>query len=227
MPFVIDSNQQFLSNGPPALDSGLYAKEYDEVKTLGAVGSTRTPEQEALVGFFQANPVEMFNRSFRAHALGEGLDVAEQARFFAKLALANADTFITCWESKAHWSNWRPQTAIRLGDQDGNPETTGDPAWTSVAPTPPYPDVASGYNCTTAAQMQIGESYFGQGPTSFTVLHPNGTKREYRHFRDVPNDTIDARVYQGLHFRTADEVGAKLGRDVARWVDKHALQPVK
>ena len=226
-PFVVESNTQFLSKGPPALDSGLYANEYDEVKTLGAVGSTRTPEQQALVGFFQANPVEMFNRSYRAHALGVGLDVAEQARFFAKLSLANADTFITCWESKAHWSNWRPQTAIRLGDQDGISRTAGDPAWTSAVGTPPYPDVASGYNCTTAAQMEIGESYFGHGRTSFSVLHPTLATREYRHFRDVVDDTIDARVFMGIHFRTADEVGAKLGRDVARWVDKHALRQAK
>jgi hypothetical protein len=226
-PFVVESNQQFLSKGPPALNTGLYAKEYDEVKELGATGSTRTPEQQALVDFFQANPVEMFNRSLRAHALAEGLDIAEQARFFGKLSLANADTFITCWESKAHWSNWRPQTAIRLGDDDGNPKTDGDPAWTSAIGTPPYPDVASGYNCTTAAQMEIAELYFGQGRTTFTVLHPNGTTREYRHFRDVCHDTIDARVYQGIHFRTADEAAAKLGRDVARWVDKHALQPTK
>ena len=225
-PFVVESNEQFLSKGPPALNTGLYANEYNEVKALGATGSTRTPAQQALVNFFQANPVEMFNRSIRAHALAAGLDIAQQARLFGKLALANGDTFINCWESKAHWSNWRPQTAIRLGDDDGNPRTAGDPGWTSAIGTPPYPDVASGYNCTTAAQMEIAELYFGRGRTTFTVLHPNGTTREYRHFRDVPKDTIDARVYQGIHFRTADEVGAKLGRDVARWVDKHALQPV-
>lgn len=224
-PFVLESNEQFLSKGPPALESGQYAKEYEEVKTLGAVGSVRTAEQQALFDFFQANPVEMFNRSFRTYALAQGLDVAEQARLFATLALTNADTFITCWGDKAHWSNWRPQTAIRLGDEDGNPKTDGEPTWTSAVPNPPYPDVSSGYNCATASFMEAAERYFGQGRTTFVVAHPSGMTREYGHFRDVVDDTIDARIYQGLHFRTADETGAKIGRDVARWVEKHALRP--
>jgi hypothetical protein len=226
-PFVVESNEQFLSGGPPALNTGAYAKQYDEVKTLGAQGSARTSEQQALVDFFQANPVEMYNRSFRAHALAGGLDLAEQARLFAKFALASGDTFINCWESKAHWSNWRPQTAIRLGDEDGNRKTDGDPTWTPALATPPYPDVASGYNCTTGSYMKIADLYFGQRRTTFTLAHPTGMTREYRHFRDVVDDTVDARVYQGLHFRFADELGAKLGRDVARWVEKHALQRVR
>jgi hypothetical protein len=225
-PFVVDSNEQFLSEGPPALNTGVYAKDYNEVKTLGAVGSTRTPEQQALVDFFQANNLEMYSRSFRTYALAQGLDVAEQARVFAKFAFSSGDALITCWESKAHWSNWRPLTAIRLGDDDLNPKTEGDPNWTqAIAATPPYPDVASGYNCGTGSFMEVAEQYFGQGRTLFTVVHPNGSTREYGHFRDVVNDTIDARVYQGIHFRFADEAGATLGRDVARWVEKHALQP--
>ena len=157
-------------------------------------------------------------------ALAEGLDLAQQARLFAKFALAGADTFITCWEDKAQWSNWRPLTAIRLGDDDGNPKTVGDATWTSAVPTPPYPDVSSGYNCTTGSYTEIAELYFGQGRTTFPVAHPTGMTREYRHFRDVCDDTIDARVYQGIHFRTGDELGAKLGREVARWVDEHACR---
>ena len=222
-PFVVDSNEQFLSTGPPALNTGIYAKDYAEVKALGAVGSSRSQEQQALVDFFQANPIEMYSRSFRTLALASGLDVAQQAHLYAKFGLALADSAITCWESKAHWSNWRPLTAIRLGESDGNPKTSGDPLWTSAVGSPPYPDVASGYNCVTASFMETAEVYFGQGRTTFALTHPNGTVRPYRHFRDVIEDTISARVYQGIHFRFADEAGAAVGRDVARWVDKHAL----
>ncbi|SOC58299.1 vanadium-dependent haloperoxidase [Ornithinimicrobium cerasi] len=225
-PFVVDSNDQFLSKAPPALNTGRYAKEYDEVRTLGALGSVLTTEQAALASFYVANPVDMMGRSLRAHATEEGLDVAEQARFLAKVALTNGDTFITCWESKAEWSNWRPQTAIRLGDEDGNPRTVGDPGWTSRVPTPPYPEVASGYNCAVSSQMNAAELYFGSDRTDFTVMHPDGRTRDYDHFRDVVKDTVDARIYQGLHFRSADVDGATIGRDVARWVHEHALQPV-
>ena len=226
-PFVVESNDQFVSKGPNALTSGQYAKEYNEVKALGVAGLVRTGEQLALFNFFQANPVEMFSRSFRAHALAQGLSVMEQARLFGLFGLAGGDTNITCWEDKAHWSFWRPQTAIRLGDADGNPETEKVDGWTSAIATPPYPDHSSGYNCNTGVYMTIAELYFGQGRTAFTVSHPNGTTREYRHFRDVCEDTIDARVYQGIHFRSPDEAGVQIGRDVARWVEKHALQPVK
>jgi hypothetical protein len=222
-PFVVESNSQFLSKGPRALTSGAYAKEYDEVKSLGAVGSARTPEQQALVDFFQPNPVELYTRAFRGVAAAEGLDVADQALLFAKLAFAGGDTFITCWEDKAHWSFWRPQTAIRLGADDGNPKTLGDASWTSAIANPPYPDHSSGYNCATGALMEVAERFFGHGRTTFTLVHPNGSTRTYRHYRDVTNDTIDARIYQGIHFRSADEQGVEIGRDVARWVDKHAL----
>ena len=191
------------------------------------MGSARSADQQALVDFFQANPIEMYYRSFRTVAQAQGLDLAEQARLFAKFGFASGDALITCWESKAHWSNWRPQTAIRLGADDGNPKTDGDASWTSAIPTPPYPDMASGYNCATASFMEVAELYFGQGRTSFTLAHPTGITRDYRHYRDVVNDTIDARVVQGIHLRSVDEQGAKVGRDVARWVDKHALQRVR
>ena len=226
-PFVVESNQQFLSKGPNALTSGLYAKEYNEVKAMGVAGLVRTGEQLALFNFFQANPVEMFSRSFRTYALASGLDLVEQARLFGLFGLAGGDTNITCWEDKAHWSFWRPQTAIRLGDTDGNPKTEKVDGWTSAIATPPYPDHSSGYNCNTGAYMSVAELYFGQGRTNFTVSNPNGTAREYRHFRDVWDDTIDARIYQGIHFRSPDEAGVEIGRDVAGWVVKHALRPVK
>ena len=226
-PFVVESNRQFESNGPPALNTGIYAKDYNEVKALGAPGSARTDEQNALVAFFQANPVEMYYRSFRTVALAHGLGLAEQARLFGTFGLASADTFITCWEDKAHWSNWRPISAIRLGNDDGNPLTAADTSWTSVVGTPPYPDVASGYNCATGTFMTVAELWFGQGRTTFTLAHPNGSTRVYEHYRDVVNDTIDARIVMGIHFRFADELGAKIGRDVTRYVEKHALGRAK
>ncbi len=226
-PFVTQSGLQFVSKGPRDLTSGAYAKEYNEVKTLGASDSVRSEEQQAVYDFFQAPPIEMYNRAFREYAAAQGFGLAEQARLFATLTISGGDALITCWEDKALWSFWRPMTAIRLGDEDGNPKTDGDPDWTSAIATPPYPDHSSGYNCATGSYMEVGELYFGSGRTTFTLKHAtDAMSRTYEHFRDVWDDTIDARVYQGIHFRSADEQGAQIGRDVARWVDKHALQPV-
>jgi hypothetical protein len=235
--FVVESDTQFLSKGPNALESGLYAKEYDEVKNLGAIGSQRTAEQQAMAVFFQPHAVEMFVRSLRTYAYGKSLSLAEQARFLGLVSLSLADAAITCWNDKERWSFWRPQTAIQLGEDDGNPKTAGDTGWMSFIPAPPYPEHASGFNCVAGSTTEVAEHFFGQGRTAFTLSHaappagsPPGTlplARPYEHFRDVCDDTIDARVYQGIHFRSADEAGAKIGRDVARWVSKHALERAK
>ena len=226
-PFVVESNEQFLSGGPPALNTGEYAKEYNEVKSLGAVGSARSAEQQALVDFFQANPVEMYYRSFRTVAQAEGLDLAEQARLFAKFGFASGDALITCWESKAHWSNWRPQTAIRLGADDGNPKTDGDANWTSAIPNA----ALSGHVLRLQLRDRVvhggGGALLRAGTHELHARTPDRDHPRLPAFRDVVNDTIDARVVQGIHFRSADEQGAKVGRDVARWVDKHALQRVR
>ena len=169
----------------------------------------------------------MYYRSFRAYALGQGLDLAEQARLFAKFGLSSGDALINCWESKAHWSNWRPHhcdppRSRRWEPEDGRRRHLDSADWYSA-----LPDVASGYNCATASFMKAAQLYFGRERTLFTLVHPTGMTREYGHFLDVVDDTIDARVYQGIHFRTADEVGATLGRRVARWVDGHALERVR
>jgi hypothetical protein len=230
-PFVLQSQSQFRSKGPHALESDAYTREYNEVKELGGptVGSPRTAEQEAVAQFYTVNPVELFNRTFRTIAADRGLTLVDEARLFAMLDVAGADGLINCWDDKAHWSNWRPITAIREGDNDGNPSTDGDAGWTPLINTPPYPDHTSGYNCFTGAVMHSAKAFFGAKKVAFTVAKTpdaSAVKRNYEQFTDVVDDTIDARVYQGIHFRAADVQGAEIGKDVARWLDHHYFQPV-
>jgi hypothetical protein len=230
---VLESTSQFRSKGPHALTSGAYAKEYDEVKSLGAVGSSRSPEQEAVARFFtnSTHPPEWYNRTFRVISEDAGLTLVEQARLFGMLNMAGADALIHCWDDKAFWSFWRPITAIRTGNDDDNPRTVGDSGWTPLEGNPPYPDHTSGYNCVTGAFMHTAGAFFGKTPMTFDLVRnvsgvPDVT-RTYDQFADVIDDTIDARVYQGIHFRAADVQGAAIGRDVAHWLDKHFFQPVK
>ena len=232
-PFVLESTSQFRSKGPYDMTSGVYAKDYNEVKELGAVGSQRTPAQAALAGFFTntTSPPEMYNRTFRTVAASEGLGLVEQARLFAMVNMAGADAIINCWDDKAHWSFWRPVTAIRLGDQDGNHKTTADPGWTPLSGNPPYPEHPSGYNCITGGFMHAAAAFFGKKPLVFDMVRivtgeANQT-RTYRQFTDVVDDTIDARVYIGIHFRAGDVQGAEIGKDVARWLDQHYFGSVK
>jgi hypothetical protein len=240
-PFTLRSTSQFRTAGPHPIGSDAYTTEYDEVKTLGAAtDSTRSAEQTALATFYLANPVEMFNRTFRTVAAGEGLSQVDQARLFAMLNTAGADAAINCWDDKAAYNFWRPVTAIQLGETDGNPDTVGDPEWLpfistvpgpapgSFLPTPPYPDHPSGYNCISASMMYTAKRVFGSNDLPFSVTRIAGTTeivRDYSSFTSVVQDTIDARVFLGIHFRSADVQAAKLGKQVARWVDKGFFGP--
>lgn len=237
-PFTLLSTSQFRTAGPNAVTSAAYAADYAQVKALGAAtGGSRTAAQTALATFYIPNPVEMFNRTFRTVSTSMSLDAAEQARLYAMLNLAGADALINCWDDKEAWDFWRPVTAIKLGGADGNPATTGDPAWEpfistipgpvagTFLPTPPYPDHPSGYNCLTSSMMNTARRFFGTNKITFTVERtPSGTARTYTRFTDVVRDTIDARIYLGIHFRTPDVQGAILGKHVAHWVASHFLR---
>jgi len=224
-PFTLLSASQFGTPGPRELSSAAYAHEYDEVKSLGAANSVRSPEQEAIARFYNVNPVELLKRTFRTISQTEGLSLVEDARLFGMLNLTGADTIITCWTEKRSHAFWRPITAIREGDNDGNPRTVGDPEWTPLETAPPYSDHTSGYNCVAGSLMNAGKALFGLDHMDFSVVRAPtvpGVARQYHRFTDVVDDTIDARVYQGLHFRSADVQGARIGRQVAEWVDDHA-----
>lgn len=229
-PFLLESPDQFQTPAPHALTSDQYAREYDEVKALGAkTGSTRTPAQEALAQFYNLNPVELHFRAFRTLAVERKLTLGEQARFFAMLGMANADSLISCWAGKAQWLYWRPSTAIPQGENDGNPKTIGDPAWEPLLPDPPYPDHPSGFNCVTAALMHSATAFFGTDQMAYSVVKvaagAPGVTRSYTRFSDVVIDAIDVRVYHGVHFRTPDVQGAQLGKDVAEWQAQRYFRP--
>lgn len=231
-PFTMKTQSQFRTDGPLEIDSRRYAREYQEVKDYGGNGTStptlRTPEQTATAMFFTAHPVEMYNRTFRTIAEGKDLSIIGQARLFAMANVAGADAAIGCWDDKDHYLFWRPITAIQQGDDDGNGRTMGDPTWNSLIPSPPYPDHPSGYNCQTGSFMYAAKYFFERDRMTFSLVRITPGQpdvvREYRRFTDVIDDTIDARIWLGIHFRTPDVQGAELGADVARWVDRHFFE---
>jgi hypothetical protein len=227
-PFGLEQPSQFRSDGPPPLTSDAYASDYNEVKELGAFDGSRDDEQEAVAQFFDFHTVETWNRTVRDIAEAEGLTVVDDARLFAMLNMAAADSLINCWNDKDGWSFWRPVTAIHEGDHDGNDKTVGDATWVPLLDTPPYPDHTSGFNCATGGMMHAARLFFGSNTIEFSVVAIGDgppVTRTYSAFTDVVDDTIDARVYQGVHFRTADVQGAEIGEDVATWLADNFLQP--
>jgi len=227
-PFTLKRTGQFRTKGPLDLASAKYAREFNEVKTLGAAtGSSRTPEQTLLAQFVTTNPVPMLNRALREIAVKRHLSTAQQARLFAQTSMASADALINCWDDKDHWNFWRPITAIREAADDGNPATAPQADWLPMFATAPYPEHPSGFNCFTAAMMYSARAFFGTDRMRFELTNPGTTPpmtRTYKRFTDVVDDAIDGRIYNGFHFRTADVQGAWIGKKVARWVDRHFFE---
>jgi hypothetical protein len=168
----------------------------------------------------------MLYGAMRQVAASKGLTITEQARFHAMTSMSMADSAINCFAEKARWSFWRPTSAIQLAATDGNDATEADGGWTSLLPLPPYADEPSGANCVFSGLMNAAKAFFGSDAAEFDIVSPglatvpgSGSTRHYSHFTDVIPDVIDARVFGGLHFRTADVHGAMLGKSVADYVD--------
>ena len=231
-PFVVLSADQFLSGPPARLNTGLYAREYNEVKSLGAlVNSTRTPEQTQLAYFWAANFFLQINDVLRSLSQTHLDTSADRARLFALVWLSSSDALISTWNSKLEFPTWRPVTAIREGDLDGNPKTMGDPNWQPLINTPNYPEHCSGANCLVGGSMQMLALFFGTDQITFTVstTNPNASPntRTYHRFSDAAEDVVEARILQGIHYRRADREGRELGRNVANWTFEHALTPLQ
>jgi hypothetical protein len=141
-----------------------------------------------------------------------------------------ADAAITAWDTKRHYFFWRPVTAIQEGDNDGNAHTAGDPNWQPLINTPNYPDYTSGANNVTGAATRALALFFGTEEKTFTITTNNALAiqrtRTYHRFADVARDVVNARIFEGIHFRTADVIGRAQGRSVAKWAFKHSLRPV-
>ena len=231
-PFTLESGDQFRSKAPPALSSRQYAKDYNEVKAVGArSNSTRTPEQQHLAYFYAGNNFILWNRVLRDVGAARTANIGDNARLLALGTLAIADAFITAWDNKSHYVFWRPITAIQEGDNDDNSRTAGDRTWEPFLNTPNYPDYTSGANNAVGALTRSLELFFGTDVVTFTAYsqHPlaNPNTLTYQRFSDLSWDTVDVRIYQGIHFRSADEEARKQGRRVAKWVFKHFLRPRK
>ena len=230
-PFTLTSPTRFRAPPAPALTSDRYTRDYNEVRELGSLTSTkRTAEQTDLAYFYVETAPVLWNRALRGIATRYLRKSSDTARLFALANLATADALITCWDSKTHYAVWRPITAIREGDADGNPATVGDPAWQPLINNPNYPDYTSGANVVTGAMTRTLELFFGTDKLVFdvTTAAPQAVQkvRRYYRFSDAARDVVDARILLGIHFRFADTVARTQGRQVADWTYNHFLLPL-
>ena len=239
-PFALKAGSQFRPDGPPRLDSDRYAADLNEVKLVGSIDSGfRTAEQGATARFWLGNSIPIFQGIARQVSTIAPLDLSSNARFFALMSIAGADAYIAAWDAKYFYNFWRPVTAIHNADIDGNPATEADGSWrplAEIAPfpgTPPFPDYVSGHTTYTRAVVRVLEEVFGRDKFPFVATTVNQAiptaerNRQYDHFRELSKEMIEARVLAGIHFRSADRDGDRLGRSVALFAIRNVLRPAQ
>ncbi len=220
-PFMIESASQFRTKGPWSLTSPQYTREFNEVKEIGSkTSTTRTEHQTDAVLYWAVHPGATWSRIVRMLDTREGLSTADGARLYAELYLTAADSAISVWDDKAYWSFWRPITAIREADTDGNPATEPDPTWEPLIATPPYPDHPSGHLGLSGSFIETLQEFFNTDRIAWTDSAA-GKTLSYSRLSDALDEIVGVRVWSGIHFRTADEQSAHLAKQVAKWRKHH------
>jgi hypothetical protein len=226
-PFLIDDPAQFRSNGPLAITSRRYTREFEEVKALGSLSSTqRTADQTHAARYWAENPPATWSRTFRRLSAQQGLTLVENARLYAMLYMTAADALISVWDDKAHALFWRPITAIREAGGDGNPDTQPQDGWTPLIATPPYPEHPSGHTGLSGSIVKTLQQFFGTDEIGWTDTNNGGLTRSFSSFSQAIEEIVDARVWSGIHFHTADEQGQRIGRRVAGYRQGRYFRPV-
>lgn len=230
MPFALERANQFRPGPPPALTSDAYSHAFNEVKTFGVLNGTASSADQALTGKFWNGAIQNYwNEIAQTAALARGLDTAQSARLFALLNLAMADGVIAFYDAKYTYNFWRPVTAIRAADTDGNPETAADPNWLpevgNTAPDPSYPGAHAVISAAGSAVLirVLHHDHFAFKVTSEVLP---GVERSFDTFSAAAEEATLSRVFAGVHFRFDLTAGHRLGHEVANFVLGHFLTPL-
>jgi membrane-associated phospholipid phosphatase len=232
-PFCIPSDSAFRAPPPPSLTSADYTAAFNEVMSLGAANSTtRTAEQSQIARFWYGaagtyTATGYWNQIAQELAQQRGASLVQDARLFALLNLAQADAYFAVWDTKYTYNFWRPVTAIRAADTDGNPDTVADPAWTPFLATPAHPSYNSGHSGVSAASAAVLAAFFGTDaiPFSFSSDSLPGVTRSYASFSAAVQEVSDSRVYAGIHWRFDVQAGQAMGYEVSDYIVTHFLLP--
>ncbi|MFZ0861689.1 MAG: vanadium-dependent haloperoxidase [Candidatus Sulfotelmatobacter sp.] len=227
-PFGIPSASEFLLDPPPALASRAYAKAYNEVMTVGSIDSTERPQDRANVALFYAasSPTQAFNQAVQQVAQERWHSLSENARALALVNMAMNDSLVASFLNKYHYNFWRPETAIHAGDTDGNPRTVGDPSFVPFITTPCFPSYPSNHGSAANGAAEIMKRIYGEGGHFITLSNPTvpDIVLQYTTFKQITDDISDARVYGGIHFRTDQDAGERLGKAIGKAEYKNNLR---
>ena len=226
VPFTMSNSSQFRPGPPPALDSPQYAADVNEVKAIGRVDSAIRTETQTQLSLLWAATSPLEENAVARSVAPRRYALVDTARFFALINFAACDGMIAGFDAKYHYGFWRPFHAIRLADTDGNPATEPDPSWTSLIPAPNHPEYISTHSTVTGATMRVLALLLGN-QTPFTLSSPAlpGVTVTYQSFSDAAVEVGLSRIWGGIHFRTACEVGRTVGESIADQAVTNYLLP--
>jgi hypothetical protein len=221
-PWFMRSAAQFRPGPPPALTSALWARDYNEIKVLGSATSTvRTPEQTAIAQFWATALPDVHMGVVHSVAIARGREVTRNARLYAVVTAAMNDAEISVLEAKYHYNFWRPITAIRNGDRDGNPATERDPDWTPFIATPLHPEYPCAHCVIASTIATVIRAEVGREPLPTLMSASNtapGVSRQWTRTEDVVKEVSEARILDGVHYRNSTEVGNRMGAQIGALV---------
>lgn len=234
-PLAMQAPDSFRCAAPPAIDSEKYAKEWAEVKRLGARDKHDRSSYDTVSSVFwsddlgSSTPAGTWNLIAQEVCKSQAYDFKTQVRLFALLNLTMADAGIACWDAKYHFNYWRPETAIRQADIDGNPKTEPDPEWIPLMGSPPFPEYPSGHSSFSRSGAQLLTLFCGKDdiPFSTTSDQVPGAIRSYDGFDQCADEVGMSRLHGGIHFMSANLVGQEMGAEIANYVFKNFLLPVR
>jgi hypothetical protein len=230
-PWLMSGPAQLRPGPPPPLTSERWARDYNEVKALGGKNSTRrTAEQTAIASFWESTLPPIYHGAVQSVATLDGREVTQNARLFAAVTQATDDALIAVFEAKYHYAFWRPITAIRNGDIDGNDATERDASWTPFIDTPMHPEYPCAHCIVAAAVGTVLQAEIGGGAMSvLTTTSPTakGVARRWAKTDDFIQEVANARIYDGVHYRNSTEVGTAMGRQIGEMAVAKYLQPLK
>jgi len=227
-PFGIHRASDFLLDPPPALASRAYAKAYNEVMTVGGIDSTERPQDRANVALFYAaaSPTQVFNQAVQQVAQERWHSLSENAQALALMNMAVNDSLVAAFLNKYLYNFWRPETAIHAGATDGNPKTDPDPSFVPFVTTPCFPSYPSNHGSAANSAAEVLRRIYGEGGHFMTLSNPAvpDIVLQYTTFEQITDDISDARVYGGIHFRTDQVAGQRLGDAIGKAVYTHNLR---
>jgi len=229
-PWLLTGPAQFRPGPPPDLKSEIWARDYNEIKAIGSKNSaTRTTEQTEIARFWEATLPSVYHGIVRSVASSPGRDLTQNARLFVAVTQATDDALIAVFDAKYHYNFWRPVTAVRNGDIDGNDKTEREPSWTPFIETPMHPEYPCAHCIISGAVGTVLLAEIGNGPTPTltTTSHASGTTRSWTRVEDFVREVANARIYDGVHFRNSSEVGTAMGKKIGALAAAKYLRPVK